>query len=113
MTATSNPQMGTRYPTDVEEIWQTAIHDYEAATGTSLDSSTQARTLEDVLGEIKDRESKFEFKRHNSSKIDRFRTVVKKSLQPIEKLSEIAAQAISGVSGSGVSILTSVCTWRC
>ena len=114
MTATSSPQPGTNRTTDVEEIWQTAILDYEEATGTSLDSLVRARTLEDVLREIKDKESKFELKRHDSSKIDKFRTLVKKSLQPIEKLSEIAAHA-----GTGVSISTpfsfgkiDICFWR-
>ncbi|KAL4802472.1 hypothetical protein BDV18DRAFT_62038 [Aspergillus unguis] len=108
MAATSSPQMGTNYPTDVEEIWQTAIHDYEAATGASLNSLAKARTLEDVLGEIKDMESKFEFKRHDGSRIDRFRTLVKKSLQPIEKLSEIAAQAGSDSFPPGMAIFTAV-----
>ncbi|KAI9040298.1 uncharacterized protein KD926_008388 [Aspergillus affinis] len=100
MTATSSPQPDTNRTTDVEEIWQTAICDYEAATGTSLDSLVRARTLEDVLREIKDKESKFEFKRHHGSKIDKFRTLVKKSLQPIEKLSEIAVHAGTGTANS-------------
>ena len=98
MTAMSNVQPGSSMESDVEEILRTAICRYETTTGTKLESLAKANTLDDVQNEIRNREALFKSHRHDGSKTDKFRTLVSKSLKPIEKVSEIVAQASSNVS---------------
>lgn len=88
--------MGPETTTDVKKLWETAIRHYEVS-GRTLESLPEAKTLDDVLSNIQTRKSRFESRRHSDSKIDRLRDLVKKCLQPVEKLSEIVAQASSSV----------------
>lgn len=95
-------RMGPETTTDVKKLWETAIRRYEEGSGRTLESLPEAKTLNDVLSEIQIRKSRFESRRHSDSKLDRLRDLVKKCLQPVEKLSEMVAQASSSVSLAAV-----------
>lgn len=95
--------MGTETTADVKKLWETAIRRYEEVSGKTLESRPEAKTLDDVLSEIQTRKSRFESRRDSDSKIDRLRDLVKKCLQPVEKLSEIVAQACSSVGLAAVA----------
>lgn len=98
MTSVSPIHSGPSIDTDIAEIWKTAICRYEETIGTGIESLTKANTLADILNEIHDKESMFKSKRHDGSKTDKFRSLVSKTLYPIEKIGEIVAQASSSVS---------------
>lgn len=98
MTTISNVHPESSTKSDIEEIWRTAICRYETTTGTRFECLAKANTLDDVQNEIRNREALFKSHRHDGSKTDKFRTLVSQSLKPIEKVSEIAAQASSNVS---------------
>ncbi|EEP77938.1 predicted protein [Uncinocarpus reesii 1704] len=92
--------------TDVGESWKTAISRYEDATSTKITSLTLARSVDDILAEVQDRETRFKERRHDGSKTDRFRTLLHKSLKPLERLCEIVTQSGSSVFPPGVVIFT-------
>lgn len=83
---------------DIGAIWQTAIDRYEAITTFKLDSLASATSVEEILSEIREEDTKFKTFRHDGSRVDRFRSLVSKSLRPIEVLSQITAEAASSVS---------------
>lgn len=78
---------------DVGTIWKAAIDRYETATGTKFTSLASAHNVNDILNEIHERETKFKSSRHDGSKIDKFRTLVSKSLKPIDRMGDAVAQA--------------------
>ncbi|KAL8659991.1 MAG: hypothetical protein Q9226_000154 [Calogaya cf. arnoldii] len=80
---------------DIGAIWQTAIDQYEAITTFKLDSLASANSVEEILSEIRKEDTKFKVKRHDGSRVDRFRSLVSKSLRPIEVFSQITAEAAS------------------
>jgi len=57
-----------------------------------------ANNVDEILKEVRGKEDKFKGYRHDGSKLDKFRSLVSKSLDPIEKLSNIVAQATVAVS---------------
>ena len=63
-----------------------------------IDLLTGAKNLDEILDQIQERETKFRGYRHDGSKRDKFRSLVSKSLAPIEKLSNIVAMGASTVS---------------
>ena len=62
-----------------------------------IESLTIANNVDGILDEIHGRETKFKGYRHDGSKADKFRSLVSKSLGPIEKLSSVAASTTSTV----------------
>lgn len=84
-------------PTDVDKIWQAAIRRYKETTKVDLGSLTVAKSVDDILLEINDRDEGFKRKRHDKTKLDKFRTLVSKSLQPIQTITEVVSQALSEV----------------
>lgn len=84
--------------TDVGRIWQAALDEYETLTGIRIQAFDGANNIEGVLSEITKDEDKFKHRRHDGSKLDKFRTLVAQSLGPIEKLGSIANNAAKGVS---------------
>lgn len=83
--------------TDIGAIWKEAIDRYEETTKVKIGSLTRANTVDEVLSEIHKREAMFQGYRHDENKLDKFRTLVSKSLSPIEKLSSIVASAALAV----------------
>jgi len=81
---------------DIGAIWKAAVEHYEKTTNVKL-SSVRANDVNQILAEIKDKNERFELYRHDGSKLDKFRTLVKSSLDPIEKLGDIVAQATNAV----------------
>ncbi|KAL8853771.1 MAG: hypothetical protein Q9221_001414 [Calogaya cf. arnoldii] len=80
---------------DIRAIWHIAIDQYEAITTFKLDSLASANNVEEILSEIRKEDTKFKVKRHDGSRVDRFRSLVSKSLRPIEVFSQITAKAAS------------------
>lgn len=83
--------------TDVGVIWKAAIERYEEITTMRMDLLTGVNNVNEILDQIHTRETKFKAFRHSGSRTDRFRSVVSKSLVPIEKLSSIVASAAATV----------------
>lgn len=84
--------------TDIGRIWQAALDEYESITGIRIQAFDGVNTIEGVLSAIIKDEEKFKHRRHDGSKLDRFRTLVAQSLGPIDKLGSIANNAAKGVS---------------
>ena len=82
---------------DVGEIWSSAIIRYEKDAMVNIESLARASDVDEILSVIREREKKFKGYRHDGSKLDRFRTLVSKSLSPIDKLGNIVASAVSTV----------------
>ena len=87
----------TAATTDVGAIWKAAIDRYEKVTMVKIETLARANNVDEILDEIHGREVKFKGYRHDGSKSDKFRSLVSKSLGPIEKLSNIVALAASTV----------------
>lgn len=79
----------TAATTDVGAIWKAAIDRYEEITMVKIKTLTGANNVDEILDETQDR--------HDGSISDKFRSLVGKSLGPIEKLSSIVASAASTV----------------
>jgi hypothetical protein len=85
---------------DISEIWKAAVGEYQRVTGTTLTPSAGANNVEGILSEIRDRETAFSRYRHDGSKVDKFRSLVRRGLVPIEHLAGIASQATKSVSSN-------------
>ncbi|EPE36656.1 Ankyrin repeat-containing protein [Glarea lozoyensis ATCC 20868] len=92
--------------TDVGAIWKAALVRYEAITTVKIESLGAANNVEEILADIHERETKFKTYRHDSSKLDRFRSLVSRSLGTIEKLSNMVAQAVSTLFPPSTAIFT-------
>lgn len=82
----------------ISALWTAALARYETKTGVRLDSVREARSLEEVVSHIQENQARFEKRRHSGSKFDRFRDLVKRSLEPIEPLGRVVSHATKGVS---------------
>jgi len=78
-------------------IWRVAIDRYEEITMVKIQSLAEANNVNEILNDIHERETKFKAYRHDGSKLDKFRTLVGRSLNPIEKLGDMVASAASTV----------------
>jgi len=83
--------------TDVGAIRKAAIVHYEEITKVKIESVATANNVDEILKEIRERDHIFKGYRHDGSKLDKFRSLVSKSLDPIEKLSNIVGQAAVAV----------------
>ncbi|KAL8367153.1 hypothetical protein RB599_010243 [Gaeumannomyces hyphopodioides] len=96
---------GTQAPTgpvpadeaiDTSKIWKAAIDQYEKIAGVRIATLNGVNTIEDILKEVRTSEKTFLRRRHNGSRSDRFRTLLSQSLDSIQRLLEVAAQASKG-----------------
>ncbi|KAJ5154427.1 uncharacterized protein N7500_009866 [Penicillium coprophilum] len=94
--------------TDFGAVWRTAVDRYKDITQVDLGSIEAANTVEDVLSEIDIREEEFKVSRHNGSKTDKFRSLVSRSLNSIEMVSQVVSQGVSGTFPPGMAIFTAV-----
>ena len=78
-------------------IWKVAIDRYEEITMVKIQSLAGANNVDEILNHIHERETEFKGYRHDGSKLDKFRTLVSKSLNPIEKVGDMVASAASTV----------------
>jgi hypothetical protein len=83
--------------TDVGAIWREAIDRYEEITKVEIESLPRASNIDEVISETQKRDSTFRGYRHDETKLDKFRTLVKKSLSPIGKVGNMVASAASAV----------------
>ncbi len=98
MATTSNPtEPRVDASTNFDEIWKEAVGRYEKDTGTKFKDLDEAKNADDVLTQIQEREEKFKGHRHNRSKTDKFRTLVSKALDPIDRLISMVAGLASTV----------------
>ncbi|PGH21367.1 hypothetical protein AJ80_03284 [Polytolypa hystricis UAMH7299] len=98
----------TSCTTDVDALWKAAVDRYEQVTAVKIDHLSPAKCVDDILQEIHDRESRFKTRRHDGSKLDRFRTLVGRSLVPIEKVGDVLSQASSNAFQPSAAIFTAV-----
>ena len=83
--------------TDVGAIWRVAMDCHEKATSVKIESLTKANNADEMLAELQRKGSELRDHRHDGSKLDKFRTLLSKSLKPVEQLCDIAASATSVV----------------
>jgi hypothetical protein len=81
---------------DISLLWQGAIDRYKTITGKEVNFK-RATNVQQVLDTIEDKEEKFKWRRHDGSKIDKFRTLVKQALTPIQLIGDIVAHATKTV----------------
>ena len=86
--------------TDIAALWRGAIDRYEAVAGVKIECLTKANNIDEILSQIQGSMASFKAHRHDGSKLDRFRSLVSRSLEPIEQLSKIVATAASSVSNN-------------
>ena len=84
-------------PINFGAIWKVAIDRYEEITMVQMQSLAEANNVDEILNNIHERETKFKGYRHDGSKLERFRSLVRKSLSPIEKVGDMVASAASTV----------------
>jgi hypothetical protein len=83
--------------TDVGAIWSAAVVRYEATTNIKIQSLAGPKTVDEILIDSKERERSFSRHRHDGSKLDKFRTLLGRSLAPIEMWGDIVTNATKTV----------------
>ncbi|KAK3994869.1 ankyrin repeat-containing domain protein [Cladorrhinum sp. PSN332] len=78
---------------NIANLWKTALIEYENTTGIRIQALDSAKDIEEILSDLCKDEGRFKQRRHDGSKLDKFRTLVSQSLGPVEKLGNIVAQA--------------------
>lgn len=81
-------------------VWQEAIARYRQNTKLDLTSLARANSVDDILIEIGKNAQKFGKKRHDNSKLDKFRSLVSESLMPIQVMTDMVSSVLSDVSYS-------------
>ncbi|EWG49990.1 hypothetical protein FVEG_09329 [Fusarium verticillioides 7600] len=92
----SRPSQNDPEVSDISLLWQGAIDRYKAITGKEVDLE-RATNVQQVLGALEDKEEKFKWRRHDGSQIDKFRTLVKEALAPIQLIGDIVVNATKTV----------------
>ncbi len=82
---------------DIGVIWGEAVVEFEKTTMVKIESLAGASNVDEILNDVRERETKFKGYRHDGSKLDKFRTLVSKSLNPIDKVGNMVALAASTV----------------
>ncbi len=68
-----------------------------------IQSLVEVNNVNEILNDIHERETKFKAHHHDDSKLNKFRTLVNKSLNFIEKLSDMIASIISMIRKESLS----------
>lgn len=76
--------MATQPPSDLAQLWQAAIQDYEKTTGKSLLLARQFGSMEQVMGATEELSNKFKGFRDDKSKVSKVRTAFKNNLWLIQ-----------------------------
>ncbi len=98
---------------EFDAIWRVVIDHYEKITMIKIQSLVKVKNVNEILNDIHERETKFKAHRHDDSKLNKFRTLVSKSLNFIKKLSDMIALIASMIRKESLSAhwlrLTYVC----
>lgn len=97
MTTTASLRLDIQVASDIGILWKEAIKRYEADTAIPFQTLAGANNAEAIITEMKKKKMAFKDFRHDGSKLDKFRTLVKKSLERVEKLGDIVAAATKAV----------------
>jgi hypothetical protein len=92
--------------TDIGAVWKAALDRFEKITMVKIESLAGAANVDDILNEIHERETTFKDYRHDGSKLDKFRTLVSKSLDRIDKVGNMVALATSTVRKQSLPVLS-------
>lgn len=84
--------------TDAGLMWKAAVEQYEKIAQVSISSLESADNVEQIVSLIREKKSKFDARRHDGSKLEKLRSLVKKSLTPIQLLNDVASKATKIVS---------------
>jgi hypothetical protein len=76
-------------------IWKAALDRYEKIIIVKIESLAEAANVDDILNEIYEGEITFKDYRYDSFKLDKFRTLVSKNLDRIDKVGNIIALTTS------------------
>jgi len=68
-----------------------------------IQSLVEVNNVNEILNDIHERETKFKAHRHDDSKLNKFRTLVNKSLNLIEKLNDMIASITSTIRKESLS----------
>ena len=90
-------ESGMDASSDVGEIWNEAVDRYEKDTETKFKKIKRVNNADDVLAHIQVIEGTFKKHRHDGSKTDKFRTLMSKALDPIDRIGNVVAGAASMV----------------
>lgn len=77
--------MTTQPASDLSQLWQAAVEDYEKTTGKSLQLG-QFRSMEEVIGGTEDLSNKFKSFRDDKSKVAKVRTALKNNMWLIQTI---------------------------
>ena len=83
--------------TDIGAIWDAAVLRYETTAGIKIQSLAGPASADNILINSKEREKQFTSRRHDGSRLDKFRTLVRKALGPIEMWGDIVTNATKTV----------------
>jgi hypothetical protein len=97
--------------TDVGATWTEAINRYEEITEVKIESLTRASNLDEVLSETQKRETKLRGYCHGETKFDKLRTLLSKSLRPIDEVGSMVASVASAVRKTTLSAHWSAITY--
>jgi len=94
---------------DLGVIWQEAIDNYNRITGNKNELTTRhIASTSEILTELDEMNKSFKIQRHDGSKRDRVRSLVRDSLTLIQALGEIAAHASKAVFPLSEAIFSAV-----
>lgn len=82
---------------DVGVIWKEAIVRYEINNKCKIQSLDGASSVNEILIKIRNAEKNFDLYRHDGSRLNRLMTLVSKSLNLVDKISNVVASAASTV----------------
>ncbi|KAG9388103.1 Goodbye multi-domain protein [Pyrenophora tritici-repentis] len=104
----SHIQMVIVRSTDVGEIWSATVVRYEATTGVRIQSLVGPKSVDEILIDFKDKENIFAGRRHDGSRVDKFRSLVRKSLGPIEMWGKVITNATKNIFPASEAIFAAV-----
>lgn len=97
MSSDASLQNSLAHFSDIGALWEAALDRYERVSGVRVQMLGGSNNLDAVLAQVHERSVSFEKYRHNNSKIDKFRSLVKESLEPILTLGEVVVNATKQV----------------
>lgn len=71
---------------DVGALWKDALEQCERVSGTRIEQLAEANDVESFLSKVNDKETIVTLFRHDDSRMDKFRSLVRQSLGPIDLL---------------------------
>ncbi|RMZ72366.1 ankyrin repeat [Pyrenophora seminiperda CCB06] len=79
--------------TDIGAIWSAAVERYEATTNKKVQSLDRPKSVDEILVDFQYKEKTFTNRRHDGSRLDKFRTLLRRGLAPIAMWGDIISNA--------------------